>query len=58
MKSAADDREKLRELMLIDTQSENSHITNFFMRLNSGLWKNGQFRSKPAGTYLFIKIQF
>jgi len=26
------------------------------MRLNSGLYKNCQFRSKPAGTYLFIKL--
>jgi len=28
----------------------------FFMTLESGLRKNGQFRPKPAGTYLFIKI--
>jgi len=29
MRSAADDREKLREFRLVDTQSENSIIVNF-----------------------------
>jgi len=28
----------------------------FFMRSESGLRKNGQFKPKPADSYLFIKI--
>jgi len=35
-------------------EREQSHY-KFFMTLESGLQKNGQFRPKPAGTYLFIK---
>jgi len=48
-------RKKLRELMLVYPEREQPHY-KFFMRLESELWKNGQFRPKPADTYLFIKI--
>jgi len=37
------------------TEREQPHY-KFFMRLESELQKNDQFRPKSAGTYLFIKI--
>jgi len=53
MRSAADDREKLQEFMLVDIRRKNSFIFNFLQ--DSGLKKKGQFKPiKPA--YLFIRF--
>jgi len=41
--------------MLVDTRARTATLQTF-MRPESGLRKNGQFRLKPADTYLFIKI--
>jgi len=48
-------REAARTYACRYPQREQPHYT-FFMRLKSGLRKNGQFRPKLAITYLFIKI--